>query len=145
MIAPSTSKIADLITRQMLGWRATNRTEETCQREMSALSDAVIRYFARHYKAAGLQPTTDNVSAIILEEMMRWTVSGATDLSRRADLDALADRLIRYMAIFHAEPVQLDGLPGGHAFDPAALALGRRSATSKRALMGGATGFVLPS
>jgi hypothetical protein len=140
--APTTQNIADLITRQMLTWRTTKRTEENCRAEMTALSAALIRYFATHYDKGGLQPTTDNVSAIVLEEMMKWTVVGANDLSRRADLDDLADRLIRYFAIFHAEPVQLDGLPGGHAFEPAEFALGRRT-TNKRALMTGATGFVL--
>lgn len=144
MTGPTTKTIADLIMRQMMTWVTTKRTEEKCRAEMSALSNAIIAAFATDHANASMHPTTDNVSAIVIEEMSGWRTAGATDVSRRADLDALADRLIRYRSIFYAEPVQLDGLPGGHAFEPAALALGRRS-VSRRSLMTGATGFVLPS
>jgi hypothetical protein len=90
-----------------------------------------------------MDPTPDNVSAIIIEEIMKWKKTGATELERRDDLTSLSERLIRYFAIFYAQPQQLDGLPGGHAHEAAELALGRRNA-SKRALLSGSTGLVLP-
>lgn len=137
----TTADIAALITRQMMSWKTANRTEDQCRVEMSRLSVALIDAFATDN--AALRPSPDNVSAIIIEEMMGWRTSGATDATRRADLDALAERIIRYMMIFHAQPAQLDGLPGGNKVEAAGLALGRRSA-SRRSLMTSATGIVLP-
>lgn len=142
MKTPTTADIAALITRQMMSWKTANRTEDQCRVEMSRLSMALIDAFATD--DAVLRPSPDNVSAIIIEEMMSWRTSGATDASRRADLDALADRIIRYMMVFHAQPAQLDGLPGGHKIVAADLTLGRRSA-SRRSLMTSTTGIVLPS
>lgn len=91
-----------------------------------------------------MEPTANNVSAIIIEEMMKWKAVGATEAERRDDLTSLSERLIRYFAIFHAQPDQLDGLPGGHPVEAAENALGRRNA-SKRALLGGSSGIILPS
>lgn len=141
MNAPTTSEISALITRQMMSWRTVNRTEDQCRSEMSRLSVALIDAFATDN--AALRPSPDNVSAIIIEEMIGWRTTGATDASRHADLDALAERIIRYMMVFHAQPAQLDGLPGGHTMEAADFALGRRSA-SRRSLMTSATGIVLP-
>lgn len=136
----TTSDIAALITCQMKSWKTVNRTEDQCRSEMARLSTALIDAFDADDPA--LRPSPDNVSAIIIEEMMGWRTSAPTDASRRADLDALAERIIRYMMIFHALPAQLDGLPGGYSVE-AGLALGRRSA-SRRSLMTSATGIVLP-
>lgn len=60
-----------------------------------------------------LKPTTHNVAQIIVEEMMQWKTT-ANEAKRREELYALSDRLIRYFAVFNAQPTQLDGLPGGH-------------------------------
>lgn len=60
-----------------------------------------------------LKPAAHNVAQVILEEMMQWKAT-ANETKRREELYALSDRLIRYFAIFNAQPVQLDGLPGGH-------------------------------
>ncbi|MEJ8629392.1 hypothetical protein P0F65_05215 [Sphingomonas sp. I4] len=142
MKTPTTADIAAIIMRQMMSWKTANRTEDQCRVEMSRLSMALINAFAAD--DAALRPSPDNVSAIIIEEMIGWRTTGATDASRRADLDALAERIIRYMMIFHAQPAQLDGLPGGNKVEAADFALGRRSA-SRRSLMTSTTGIVLPS
>lgn len=63
--------------------------------------------------ATMLKPTSHNVAQVILEEMMQWKAT-ANEAKRREELYALSDRLIRYFAIFAAQPTQLDGLPGGH-------------------------------
>lgn len=91
-----------------------------------------------------MEPTPHNVSQIIIEEMLKWKAVGATEQERRDDLTNLSERLIRYMSVFYAQPEQLDGLPGGHPIEAVENALGRRNA-SKRALLSGSTGIVLPS
>lgn len=88
-----------------------------------------------------LEPSTDNVSQVIIEEMMKWN-RHANEATRRDELTALSARLIRYFAVFHAQPTQLDGLPGGHGVNPADAALGRRKA-SRAGLMGSSTGLIV--
>lgn len=91
-----------------------------------------------------MEPTANNVSQIIIEEMIKWKSVNPTPEDRKNDLTALSERLIRYFSVFYAQPEQLDGLPGGHPVEATNAALGRRNA-SKRALLSGSTGIVLPS
>lgn len=94
-----------------------------------------------------MQPTADNVSAIIIEEMMTWNPKENSENNRRIQLTNLSERLIRYFAVHSMQPEQLDGLPGGHPSNGpniADLAIGRRN-ESKSSLMSSTTGMIVPS
>jgi len=91
-----------------------------------------------------MQPTADNVSAIIIEEMMTWNPKENSENTRRIQLTNLSERLIRYFAVHSMQPEQLDGLPGGYGMDGTLDAIvGRRNMT-KRGLMASSTGLVVP-
>lgn len=59
-------------------------------------------------------PTTEQISSIIVEEMMKWSMKD-NEHQRREQLNAMSDRLIRYFAFFDVIPTTLPGLPGGAA------------------------------
>lgn len=91
-----------------------------------------------------MQPTADNVSAIIIEEMMTWNQKENSVDARRIQLTNLSERLIRYFSVYSMQPEQLDGLPGGYGMDGTLDAVvGRRNMT-KRSLMASSTGIVVP-
>lgn len=94
-----------------------------------------------------MQPTANNVSEIIIAEMMTWNPKENNPDTRRIELTNLSERLIRYFAVYSMQPEQLDGLPGGHPSDGpnmVDIALGRRNDT-KRSLLTSVTGMVLPT
>ena len=129
--------VANLILSEMKTWETKSRTEARCQEELTRMATRIIAFFEPDKKGK-LTPSVSNVMSIILEEMTGWKPGAA-------GVDALAERLTRYFTVFHAQPIQHDGLPGGHPLTPATdFALGRRS-ISKRDLMSSTTGIVLPS
>ncbi len=91
-----------------------------------------------------MQPTANNVSEIIIAEMMNWNQKENNPDTRRIELTSLSERLIRYFAVYSMQPEQLDGLPGGYSMDGTLdAALGRRN-MSKRGLLASSTGLVVP-
>ena len=90
-----------------------------------------------------MQPTANNVSEIIIAEMMTWNPKENNPDTRRIELTNLSERLIRYFAVYSMQPEQLDGLPGGYGMDGTLdAAVGRRNMT-KRGLMASSTGLVV--
>lgn len=92
-----------------------------------------------------MQPTANNVSEILIAEMMTWNPKENNPEVRRIELTNLSERLIRYFAVYSMQPEQLDGLPGGYSMDGTLDAVVGRRNMSKRGLMASTTGLVVPS